>query len=174
MCYEVAIKTRKGRCTVEWLIPIIICVLVGVILLVVEMFMPGFGIPGISGSILLLAGIVMTWYEYGAKVGLGMAIAVLAVLGIVISISLKSINSGKMNSALILKDAVNDGGKSEREEMQLLVGKEGKTVTALRPVGAAEFECGKLNVQGDAEFIEKGVAVRIMRVDGTTIYVKRV
>ena len=159
----------------EWLIPIIICVLVGVILLVVEMFMPGFGIPGISGSILLLAGIVMTWFEYGAKVGLGMTVAVLAVLGIVISISLKSVNGDRMkNSPLILRDAVNDGGKSEREEMQLLVGKEGKTVTALRPVGAAEFECGKLNVQGDAEFIEKGVAVRIMRVDGTTIYVKRV
>ncbi len=48
MCYDAAIKKRKGRCTVEWLIPIIICVLVGVILLVVEMFMPGFGIPGIS------------------------------------------------------------------------------------------------------------------------------
>ena len=159
----------------EWLIPIIICVLVGVILLVVEMFMPGFGIPGISGSILLLAGIVMTWFEYGAKVGLGMTVAVLAVLGIVISISLKSVNGDRMkNSPLILRDAVNDGGKSEREEMQLLVGKEGKTVTALRPVGAAEFECGKLNVQGDAEFIEKGVNVRIMRVDGTTIYVKKV
>ncbi len=159
----------------EWLIPIIICVLVGVILLVVEMFMPGFGIPGISGSILLLAGIVMTWFEYGAKVGLGMTVAVLAVLGIVISISLKSVNGDRMkNSPLILRDAVNDSGKSEREEMQLLVGKEGKTVTALRPVGAAEFECGKLNVQGDAEFIEKGVNVRIMRVDGTTIYVKKV
>ena len=159
----------------EWLIPIIICVLVGVILLVVEMFMPGFGIPGISGSILLLAGIVMTWFEYGAKVGLGMTVAVLAVLGIVISISLKSVNGDRMkNSPLILRDAVNDGGKSEREEMQLLVGKEGKTVTALRPVGAAEFECGKLNVQGDAEFIEKGATVRIIRVDGTTIYVKKV
>lgn len=159
----------------EWLVPIIICVLVGVVLLVVEMFMPGFGIPGISGAVLLLAGIVMTWFEYGAKVGLGMAVALLALLGIVISISLKSVNSGRLtNSELVLRDAVNDGGKSEREEMQLLVGKEGTTVSALRPVGAAEFECGKLNVQGDSEFIEKGVKVRIIRVDGTTIYVKRV
>ena len=37
----------------EWLIPIIICVLAGVILLIVEAFMPGFGVPGISGIILL-------------------------------------------------------------------------------------------------------------------------
>ena len=42
----------------EWLIPIIICVLAGVILLIVEAFMPGFGVPGISGIILLLAGVV--------------------------------------------------------------------------------------------------------------------
>ena len=55
----------------EWLIPIIICVLAGVILLIVEAFMPGFGVPGISGIILLLAGVAMTWYEYGAMVGLG-------------------------------------------------------------------------------------------------------
>ena len=43
----------------EWLIPIIICVLAGVILLIVEAFMPGFGVPGISGIILLLAGVAM-------------------------------------------------------------------------------------------------------------------
>ena len=90
----------------EWLIPIIICVLVGVILLVVEMFMPGFGIPGISGSILLLAGIVMTWFEYGAKVGLGMNVAVLAVLGIVISISLKSVNGDRMKNSPDRKSVV--------------------------------------------------------------------
>ena len=158
----------------EWLIPIIICALVGVILLVVEVFMPGFGIPGISGAVLLLASIVMTWLEYGAKVGLGMAVAVLALMGIVISISLKSVNSGKLtNSELVLKDAVNDGGKSEREEMQLLVGKEGTALTALRPVGTVEFECGRLNVQADNEFIEKGARVRIMRINGTTILVER-
>ena len=159
----------------EWLIPIIICVLVGVILLVVEVFMPGFGIPGISGSLLLLASIVMAWIEYGPKVGLGMSVAVLALMGIAISISLKSVGNGNLtNSELVLKDAVNDGGKAEREEMQALVGQEGTALTALRPVGAAEFACGKLNVQSDGEFIEKGTQVRIMRVNGTMIFVKKI
>ena len=67
----------------EWLIPIIICVLAGVILLIVEAFMPGFGVPGISGIILLLAGVAMTWYEYGAMVGLGTTVAVLALVGVI-------------------------------------------------------------------------------------------
>ena len=158
----------------EWLIPIIICVLVGVALLVVEVFMPGFGIPGISAAVLLLAGIVMTWYEYGAKIGLAMAVAVLALMGIVISISLKSVKNGKLaESELMLNGTVNDGGKSERERMQKMVGKEGKTLTALRPVGAAEFDTGKMNVQSDGEFIEKDTKVRVIRVSGTTVYVKK-
>lgn len=158
----------------EWLIPIIICVLVGVILLVVEVFMPGFGIPGISGAVLLLASIVMAWIEYGPKVGLGMSVIVLALMGIAISISLKSVNNGKLTaSELVLKDAVNDGGKAEREEMQALVGQKGEALTDLRPVGAAEFACGKLNVQSDSEFIAKGTHVRIMRVNGKTIFVKK-
>ena len=159
----------------EWLIPIIICVLVGVVLLVVEMFMPGFGIPGISGAAALLAGIVMTWIEYGAKVGLGMTVAVLALMGILISISLKSVNSGRMahSDELVLKDAVNDGGRAEQEEMELLVGQEGTAITALRPAGSAEFACGRLNVQADNEFIEKGTRVRIQRIAARTIYVER-
>ncbi|MBQ9195807.1 MAG: hypothetical protein IJ157_01090 [Clostridia bacterium] len=159
----------------EWLIPIIICVLVGVVLLVVEVFMPGFGIPGISAAVLLLAGIVMTWYEYGARIGLAMAVAVLALMGVVISISLKSVKSGKLaKSELMLDGTVNDGGKSEREQAKKLIGKEGKALTALRPVGAAEFDCGKMNVQSDGEFIEKGVRVRVIKVNGTTVYVKKI
>ena len=158
----------------EWLIPIIICVLVGVVLLVVEMFMPGFGIPGLSAGVLLLAGIVMTWYEYGAKIGLAMSVAVLALMGIVISISLKSVKNGKLaKTDLTLDGAVNDGGQNERARMQRLVGLEGTALTALRPVGAAEFECGKMNVQSDGEFIEKGTAVKVLRVSGTTVYVKK-
>ena len=71
----------------EWLIPIIIWVLAGVILLIVEAFMPGFGVPGISGIILLLAGVAMTWYEYGAMVGLGTTVAVLALVGVALSLT---------------------------------------------------------------------------------------
>ena len=159
----------------EWLIPIIICVLVGVILLVVEVFMPGFGIPGISAGVLLLAGIVMTWYEYGAKIGLAMTVAVLALMGIVFSISLKSVKNGKIaRTAITLEGAVNDGGKSERAQMQRLVGQEGIALTALRPVGAVEFAKEKMNVQSDGEFIEKGAKVRVIKINGTTVYVKKV
>ena len=157
----------------EWLIPIIICVLAGVILLIVEAFMPGFGVPGISGIILLLAGVAMTWYEYGAMVGLGTTVAVLALVGVAISVSLKSASSGRLsNSDLILNDT--ETPPSENADMQLLVGKEGVVKNTLRPVGTAEFDCGKLHVTSDGEYVSEGQKVRIVRVEGTQIFVNKI
>lgn len=157
----------------EWLIPIIICVLAGVILLIVEAFMPGFGVPGISGIILLLAGVAMTWYEYGAMVGLGTTVAVLALVGVAISVSLKSASSGRLSkSDLILNDT--ETPSSENADMQLLVGKEGVVKNTLRPVGTAEFDCGKLHVTSDGEYVSEGQKVRIVRVEGTQIFVNKI
>ena len=157
----------------EWLIPIIICVLAGVILLIVEAFMPGFGVPGISGIILLLAGVAMTWYEDGAMVGLGTTVAVLALVGVAISVSLKSASSGRLSkSDLILNDT--ETPPSENADMQLLVGKEGVVKNTLRPVGTAEFDCGKLHVTSDGEYVSEGQKVRIVRVEGTQIFVNKI
>lgn len=157
----------------EWLIPIIICVLAGVILLIVEAFMPGFGVPGISGIILLLAGVAMTWYEYGAMVGLGTTVAVLALVGVAISVSLKSASSGRLSkSDLILNDT--ETPPSENADMRLLVGKEGVVKNTLRPVGTAEFDCGKLHVTSDGEYVSEGQKVRIVRVEGTQIFVNKI
>ena len=157
----------------EWLIPIIICVLAGVILLIVEAFMPGFGVPGISGIILLLAGVAMTWYEYGAMVGLSTTVAVLALVGVAISVSLKSASSGRLSkSDLILNDT--ETPPSENADMQLLVGKEGVVKNTLRPVGTAEFDCGKLHVTSDGEYVSEGQKVRIVRVEGTQIFVNKI
>lgn len=157
----------------EWLILIIICVLAGVILLIVEAFMPGFGVPGISGIILLLAGVAMTWYEYGAMVGLGTTVAVLALVGVAISVSLKSASSGRLSKSDLI---LNDTGTppSENADMQLLVGKEGVVKNTLRPVGTAEFDCGKLHVTSDGEYVSEGQKVRIVRVEGTQIFVNKI
>ena len=51
-------------------LPIVICFIFGVGLLVVEAFMPGFGLPGISGIVLQVAAIVMTYFNHGAVAAL--------------------------------------------------------------------------------------------------------
>lgn len=40
-------------------IPALIMMIVGFVLLVVEMYVPGFGLPGISGTLLMIGGIAL-------------------------------------------------------------------------------------------------------------------
>lgn len=151
-------------------LPLILCLISGIALLVVEVFMPGFGLPGISGLVLVIVGVVIAWNTYGAVAGLAVTLIALALAGISISMSIKSAANGKLSrSALFLKDTV---APVEHEEWEALVGKTGETATVLNPVGFAEFDGVRLNVITEGEYLAKGVPVRVEKVDGTKIIVR--
>lgn len=153
-------------------LPLILCMVVGVALLVLEVFVPGFGLPGISGLILLSAGIIMTWIHYGMVAGLAVTLIALAVAGISISVSIKSASSGKISkSALVLNEVT---APVETEETNALVGKEGKALTVLNPVGVAEFDGVRLSVVSEGSYLEKGTKVRVLEVEGARILVREV
>lgn len=80
----------------EWILAVILCVLAGVTLLIVEVFMPGFGVPGISGIVLLLGGIATAWVQFSPTTALIILAAVTALLAIAISLSLRLVSSGKL------------------------------------------------------------------------------
>ena len=70
-------------------LPILICFLIGIGLMVLEAFMPGFGLPGISGIILEVVAVALTWMNHGPMAALGMTLIVLSILAIAISMSLR-------------------------------------------------------------------------------------
>lgn len=155
---------------------IILCFIVGVGLLVAEVFMPGFGIAGISGIVLEGVSIVLTYLKYGGLAALGLTIVILAVIGIAISMSLRSATKGRLSkSPIILKTSETAAeGYSATADMDVFLGKEGDTLTVLRPTGMAEFDGVKLNVVSDGEYIPKGTRVRVSRVEGARVVVRRV
>ena len=51
-------------------LPILVCFVLGIILLTVEVFMPGFGLPGISGIVFELVSIVLTYTRHGGMAAL--------------------------------------------------------------------------------------------------------
>ncbi len=59
-----------------------VCLVLGVVLIIIEMFTPGFAIPGISGLILLLIGIVLT--AGSVTEGLIIFLVILAILTLVL------------------------------------------------------------------------------------------
>ena len=157
----------------EWIavnLPLVVCFVVGIGLLVLEAFMPGFGLPGISGVIMEVVAIVLTWQNHGPVAALGLTIIVLSLIAIAISMSLRSATKGKLSrSKLILNEKEsNEAGYRSAEDMQVFLGKEGETTTVLRPTGMAEFDGVKLNVvsEGDSFLPVPGCALRRWKAAG--------
>ncbi len=151
-------------------LPLVLCLLVGVALLVLEVFVPGFGLCGISGLILLTVGIVITWNTYGSVAGLAVTLIALALAGISISVSIKSAATGKLSKSALILNRVTQ--PMEHEDTEELIGKEGITATVLNPVGIAEFDGVRLNVVSEGSYMAKGAKVRITQIDGAKIIVR--
>ncbi|NLC32698.1 MAG: serine protease [Clostridiales bacterium] len=157
-------------------LPIIICAVVGILLLIVEFFMPGFGLPGIGGLLLLLTSVVLTWYEHGAYAGLGATLVMMALSGIAITLSVKSTTSGRISrSPLILKGSQKEeDGYQAAPNYDRYLYKSGVAETVLRPAGIATIEGERINVVSRGGFINKGDVVTVEAIEGARILVKRV
>ena len=150
-------------------IPAIILLILGFGLVVLEMYLPGFGAPGILGCILLVAGVIAA--RPTPLQALIMALIIVALLCVALSIFIHSASKGRLaNSRLVLKEVATraDG----ENELAYFVGKTGVTDTPLRPAGHAEFDGVRLSVVSEGEFIEAGRTVTVERVEGNRIVVR--
>ncbi len=153
-------------------LPAIILLVVGFVLVVIEMYIPGFGAPGIIGICCLVAGVAL--FADNPLEALVVGIIVVALLCVALSISIHSVSKGRLaRSKLVLNDVANPAELSERD-LSYFVGHEGVTKTILRPSGMGEFEGVKLNIVSDGEFIPQGAKVKIDRVEGNRIVVAQV
>ena len=150
-----------------------VCFIVGLALVIFEMFHPGLSFPGILGGILIIVGVVLT-----AKTLMDvliLVILVLAILGIALTIVVHSATKGHLSRVLVLSDSLDKEVKdSIAEDMEYFIGKEGITLTPLRPAGSTDFNGVRLDVISDGEFIEKGRRVAIIRMDNRKFIVKEV
>lgn len=157
-------------------LPIIACFLLGMVLLTLEVFLPGFGLPGITGIVLEMVCIGLTYFMHGSMAALGITLIILALIAVAISLALRSASKGRLSkSAMILTETENaEDGYVATGDMEVFLGKNGVTTTVLRPAGIAEFDGVRLNVQSDGEYIAKGEPVRVDRVEGVRVVVRRI
>ena len=166
----------------------IVLFLVGVVLLVVEIFLiPGFGVTGISGIVLMILSLVLSRQQFIVpqfdwqwdiflrnlrNIGLAF-VGSLVLAGVVF----RSFRHVPLFRRLILEGA--EGAElgytvqSEDTGGGGLVGRKGIAATALRPSGKAEFGEELMVVETDGEFLDPGAAVEIIEVSGNRILVRK-
>jgi len=152
-------------------LPLGLCFLLGAGLMIVEVFVPGFGLPGIMGIVFIAAGALLTGMYHGAMAAVAILLVTIAVLALFVSWVMRRASSGNLpHGALFLKD--HEELHAGQEDMQVLVGKKGVTTSVLRPAGIGDFDGVRLNVVTEGSFIERGMPIEIVSVQGTRIVVK--
>lgn len=151
----------------------IVLFLLGLILLVVEMFIPGFGIAGGCGIVLLIVGIIMT--AQTLLQAFIMALILILLISLLLMFILRSAKKGKLSKKLILKSASKrEDGYSTTSDHTALLGKEGLALSLLRPSGVGEFDGQRLDVVSEGLYIEPGTKIKIVQTEGRRIVVKPV
>ncbi len=155
------------------LIIAIILFIAGFILVGVEMVIPGFGVPGVSGILCLVVAIFLISDSFVE--GAIIALIVLGLLGIMFAIILGLLSKAKLKSPLILKDEQNkEKGFISNSDLNYLLGKQGVAVTDLRPTGTADFEGIEFDVISEGKYISKDTRLVIYKVQGSKLIVKAI
>lgn len=151
----------------------IILIIAGIILASVEMYIPGFGVPGISAAICLVAGVLLT--AKNVMQGIIIVIGILCILLVIFVIMYFLIFKAKVKSPIVLDNAIDsNAGYLGEDDLRYLLGKEGVAVTDLRPAGKGNFEGVEFDVNSSGQFIQEGAKIVIFSIKDSRLTVKEV
>lgn len=157
-----------------------ICLILGLIFVIVEIFQPGFGFFGISGTILIVIGIAVRMFYSGAGNPIIQMILLIGIVALVLSIAFIvmawSLKKGWLSRTSFVSrgKAVPSEQTSGTGDFRGLVGKQGVATCALRPSGNIEIDGTIYDVVAQTDFIDRGTQVVVTQVEGVRIVVRAI
>lgn len=156
-------------------VPAVLLVL-GIILCLIEMFVPGFGVFGISGGVCLVGGIVAKML-YGGTVTQMFILIFLIFIFLLLGFGIATWSAKRgliSKTPLVLKEtALPENYADVDEKMLKLVGKKGVTTSLLRPQGIIEIDGKFYDAMSTDEYLEKDTKVVVVEMQGRTLFVKK-
>jgi len=163
--------------------------LLGLALVGIEIFLiPGFGVTGVCGILLVLAGLVLAgldkapestsdWVDLiGRLLRYGLTMAGAGVLAFVVARYLPKIPYANRLMLVPPEDKPEEELASLPgvEQAVTLLGQVGTATSMLRPAGMAKFGDRYIDVVTEGDFIPPGTPIQVIEVEGTRIVVKKV
>ena len=158
----------------------ILMFIIGLGLLLAEIFLiPGFGVAGISGIVLIFASIFLSLL--GNRPFIDMEAVSIAIIQLSVSMLFALLGifilakylpkSRAFNRLVLAQSEKSEHGFVSYPSEKDLIGKEGIAYTTLRPGGTAEIDGKKVDVVADSEYIDRGTRIRVLRVEGIKVVV---
>ena len=172
---------------VTWLA--ILLFLLGLVLLGIEIFiLPGFGVCGLSGILLVIGSLALVahghwpqngsdWLKLSKSVGpLGLCLMGSVVLAVLLARYLPSI---PFANRLMLKpqseaEGIDEAPDPVQAAHAALLGAIGVAATPLRPAGKVQFGDQFVDVVAEGSYVGPGTRVQVIEIEGNRIVVKQV
>jgi len=157
------------------LIPIFL-IIIGMIAIFLESFIPDAGILAIIGVTLILAAIIFSFIKFGFLIGILSFCT--GIIGGPLSfiIAFKVFPKSYFGKKIILNQTENpeDGFVShEDKNLKNLVNAAGVVYTTCKPAGMAIIENIKYNVISSGEYIDKNEEIKVVKVEGNKIIIRK-
>lgn len=151
------------------IIIVLVLVVLGILLLLAEIFLlPGISVAGIGGVIFLGGGIVYSYIYLGATAGTSTLVVSILLLGAAFAWLVKSKSIQKIGLKADISETVDNSALKK-----INAGDAGVTLSRLNPIGNVLIN--DITVEGksfDGEFIEEDVEIEVVRVETYNVLVK--
>jgi len=157
-------------------VPVLLFI-VGFLALFLELFVPAAGMIGAVGIGCMITGTVFGYRFFGNVVGSLFLTGTLIGTPAIIIVGLKVFPKTFVGKKLILRESQKrESGFTSytSERYEGLARKEGTAVTTLRPSGMIVIGSRKYSVVTSGEMIAKGEQVKVIKVEGSRIVVRKI
>lgn len=142
-------------------------VVLGLLLILIEIFIvPGF-IVGIVGFVMVGVGVYYTYTDHGKLHGNILLALIIAVMTLIIVYAFRNGAWDMFSNKETITGKANDIDK-----LEVHVGDKGKTISAIRPSGTAYIKSQRIEVHSEGNFIPSGVEIEVEKIDNNKIYIK--
>ena len=147
----------------------IVLLVIGILALVLELIMPGYDgfIGAIVGVLALVASAILAvLFVPGGWVFVGINLTVLVLCAY---FAYMYVRRQQYHGKIVLSEALADD--LPQMDFASLVGKEGKTITQLRPSGEVDFNGTRVEVTTGGQLVNRGTLVRVVEAQSSKVVV---
>jgi len=155
----------------EFFIPVVLQ-LAGVLIIIAEIILPSGGLLSLVAVGLFGYSLFIVFHDISTMAGTYFVLTDLIIIPALLALGLKIL----ARSPATLRETLSseNGVVSQSPELESFMGREGKSVTDLRPGGTAIIDDKRLDVVSRGEYIEKDSNLIVVEVTGNQIIVREI
>jgi len=149
--------------------------LLGLLLVMVEVFIPSGGVLGFLSITSLVAGVILAFYHRGAEVGFLFLTVTAVALPVTLMMAFRWWPKTPMGRRILLDVPKSDEvlpDSPERRWLRQMVGRVGVAKSLMLPSGAIEVDGHTIDALTEGTPIERGQRVRVIAVNGNRVVVR--